>query len=111
MQNKPYLRPVLPELLGKGQGISIAALPAGHMIGGSIWKISKVGEQDIYYAAEYNNKKERHLNGSELEKVPKPGILITNGFNALHMQEKRRKRDDLLLSKTILDIQTVESFA
>lgn len=30
--------------LGKGHGLSITPLPAGHMIGGTIWKIVKDGE-------------------------------------------------------------------
>jgi cleavage and polyadenylation specificity factor subunit 2 len=29
-------------LKGKGEGLSITPVPAGHMIGGSIWKIVKV---------------------------------------------------------------------
>lgn len=29
------------------------------MIGGSIWKISKEGEEEIVYAVDYNHKKER----------------------------------------------------
>ena len=46
-------------LLGNGQGLTITALPAGHMIGGAIWKISKEGEEEIVYAVDYNHKKER----------------------------------------------------
>jgi len=62
-----------------------------------MWRISKAGEEDIYYAIDHNNKKERHLNGCEIEKIHRPGIFITNAFNALYVQEKRRKRDDMLL--------------
>ena len=32
-------------LKGKGQGLQITALPGGHMIGGTIWKILKEGEE------------------------------------------------------------------
>jgi len=52
-------------LKGKGQGLAITPLPAGHMIGGTIWKIVKDGEEDIVYAVDYNHKKERHLNGCD----------------------------------------------
>ena len=45
--------------LGNGQGLTITPLPAGHMIGGAIWKISKEGEEEIVYAVDYNHKKER----------------------------------------------------
>ena len=55
-------------LRGKGQGLTITALPAGHMVGGTIWKIVKDGEEDIVYAVDYNHKKERHLNGCEIER-------------------------------------------
>lgn len=45
--------------LGKGHGIQITPLPAGHMLGGTIWKIIKDGEEEIVYAVDYNHKKER----------------------------------------------------
>lgn len=68
------------------------------MIGGSIWKIVKVGEEDIIYAVDYNHKKERHLNGCELEKISRPSLLITDTFNASYVQARRRIRDEKLMS-------------
>lgn len=68
------------------------------MIGGSIWKIVKVGEEDIVYAVDYNHKKERHLNGCELEKISRPSLLITDTFNASYVQARRRIRDEKLMS-------------
>ena len=56
-------------LKGKGEGLSITPIPAGHMIGGAIWKIVKDGEEDIVYAVDYNHKRERHLNGCDVEKI------------------------------------------
>lgn len=47
------------ELLGKGHGLQITPLPAGHMLGGTIWKIVKDGEEEVIYAVDYNHKKER----------------------------------------------------
>lgn len=47
-------------ILGKCQGISITAYPAGHTIGGTIWKIKKDTEE-IVYAVDYNHKKERFV--------------------------------------------------
>ena len=41
--------------------MTITPLPAGHMIGGAIWKISKEGEEEIVYAVDYNHKRERSL--------------------------------------------------
>lgn len=68
------------------------------MIGGSIWKIVKVGEEDIIYAVDFNHKKERHLNGCELEKISRPSLLITDTFNASYVQARRRIRDEKLMS-------------
>ena len=77
-------------LKGKGEGISITPMPAGHMIGGAIWKIVvKDGEEDIVYAVDYNHKRERHLNGAEMEKILRPSLLITDAFNSQLKQIRR----------------------
>lgn len=85
-------------LKGKGYGITITPLAAGHMIGGTIWKIVKVGEEDIVYAVDFNHKKERHLNGCELEKMQRPSLLITDAYNANYTQARRRARDEKLMT-------------
>lgn len=83
---------------GKGYGVTLIPLQAGHMIGGTMWKISKVGEEDIIYAVDFNYKKERHLNGCQLENISKPSLFITDGFNANYQQLRRRTRDEKLMS-------------
>ncbi|XP_041353692.1 cleavage and polyadenylation specificity factor subunit 2-like [Gigantopelta aegis] len=88
-------------LTGKGHGIQITPLPAGHMIGGTIWKIVKDGEEEIIYAVDYNHKKERHLNGCVLEMFNRPSLMITDAFNASYNQARRRLRDEQLMT-TIL---------
>lgn len=45
----------LPE---KGEGIVISPHVAGHLLGGTIWKITKDGE-DVLYAVDFNHRKER----------------------------------------------------
>ncbi|XP_033106073.1 cleavage and polyadenylation specificity factor subunit 2-like [Anneissia japonica] len=85
-------------LKGKGHGLVITALPAGHMVGGTIWKIVKDGEEEIIYAVDYNHKKERHLNGCVLETISRPSLLITDAYNAMYQQTKRRQRDEQLMS-------------
>ncbi|KAL4134914.1 hypothetical protein QTP88_006598 [Uroleucon formosanum] len=85
-------------LKGKGIGLRIVALPAGHMVGGTIWRISKVGEEDIVYAVDFNHKKERHLNGSDLERLGRPSLLILDCFNAAYSQPRRRSRDEALMT-------------
>lgn len=84
-------------LKGKGQGLQITALPGGHIIGGAIWKILKDGEEEIIYAVDYNHHKERHLNGCVLDAISKPTLLITDSYNFMYNQVKRRTRDEKLL--------------
>ncbi|KAJ3647638.1 hypothetical protein Zmor_019503 [Zophobas morio] len=88
-------------LKGKGYGLTITPLPAGHMIGGTIWKIMKVGEEDIIYANDFNHKKERHLNGCELEKLQRPSLFIIDAFNATYQQARRRARDEKLMTNIL----------
>lgn len=90
-------------LKGKGHGLQITPLAAGHMIGGTIWKILKDGEEEIVYAVDYNHKKERHLNGCVLESkyFSRPHLMITDAFNATYNQARRRQRDEQLMT-TIL---------
>ncbi|CAH2012768.1 unnamed protein product [Acanthoscelides obtectus] len=88
-------------LKGKGYGLVVTPLPGGHMIGGTIWKIMKLGEEDIIYANDFNHKKERHLNGCELEKLQRPSLLITDAFNANYQQARRRARDEKLMTNIL----------
>ncbi|XP_050295104.1 probable cleavage and polyadenylation specificity factor subunit 2 [Anthonomus grandis grandis] len=88
-------------LKGKGYGLTVTPLPAGHMIGGTIWKIMKAGEEDIIYANSFNHKKERHLNGCELERLQRPSLFITDAFNASYQQARRRARDEKLMTNIL----------
>ncbi|VFQ80590.1 unnamed protein product [Cuscuta campestris] len=81
---------------GKGEGVVIAPHVAGHLLGGTIWKITKDGE-DVIYAVDFNHGKERHLNGTVLESFVRPAVLITDAYNALSNQPSRRKRDQEFL--------------
>ena len=83
-------------LKGKGKGITVTPQPAGHMIGGSLWWISKETDE-ILYAVNYNNIKDRHLSQTVFEKLKNPGLLITDSYNATSVQEKRKKRDQMLI--------------
>ncbi|KAF9617630.1 hypothetical protein IFM89_037693 [Coptis chinensis] len=79
-------------LPGKGEGIVIAPHVAGHLLGGTVWKITKDGE-DVIYAVDFNHRKERHLNGTVLESFVRPAVLITDAYNALNNQLPTRQRD------------------
>ncbi|XP_043717262.1 cleavage and polyadenylation specificity factor subunit 2 [Telopea speciosissima] len=83
-------------LTGKGEGIVIAPHVAGHLLGGTVWKITKDGE-DVIYAVDFNHRKERHLNGTVLESFVRPAVLITDAYNALNNQPSRRQRDQEFL--------------
>ncbi|KAG5146336.1 hypothetical protein JHK84_031879 [Glycine max] len=77
---------------GKGEGIVIAPHVAGHLLGGTIWKITKDGE-DVIYAVDFNHRKERHLNGTVLGSFVRPAVQITDAYNALNNQPYRRQND------------------
>uniref|UniRef100_A0A0K8SNA9 Cleavage and polyadenylation specificity factor subunit 2 n=1 Tax=Lygus hesperus TaxID=30085 RepID=A0A0K8SNA9_LYGHE len=94
------------QMKGKGYGLSIVPMPAGHMLGGTMWKIQKMGEEDVIYAVDFNHKKERHLNGCDLDKVERPSLLITDAFNATYQQARRRSRDEKLMT---LVLQTLSN--
>eukprot|EP01112_Ceratiomyxa_fruticulosa_P013936 TRINITY_DN3952_c0_g1_i2.p1 TRINITY_DN3952_c0_g1~~TRINITY_DN3952_c0_g1_i2.p1 ORF type:complete len:765 (-),score=147.43 TRINITY_DN3952_c0_g1_i2:128-2422(-) len=87
-------------LEGKGVGIVITPYAAGHQIGGTVWKITKESDE-IVYAVDYNHKKERHLNGTILETLTRPTLLITDAFNAFNQQNTRKLRDNELLEDIV----------
>lgn len=88
-------------LTDNGFGLQITALPAGHMIGGTIWRILKDGEEEFIYATDYNHHIERHLNSCALDLISKPTLLITDAFNVLQAP-KRRSQNEKLLVESIL---------
>lgn len=79
-------------LSGKGEGIVIAPHVAGHLLGGTVWRITKDGE-DIIYAVDFNHRKERLLNGTALPTFTRPAVLITDAINALTSQPPRQQRE------------------
>ncbi|GMR31083.1 hypothetical protein PMAYCL1PPCAC_01278 [Pristionchus mayeri] len=86
-------------------GLQIVPLPAGHIIGGAIWRISKAGDDEIVYAVDYNHKKERHLNGCVFDAIQRPHLLITDSFNAQYKQPGRKQRDEALVTKMLRTLQ------
>lgn len=88
-------------LKGKGNGLVITPYAAGHMLGGTMWKIVKDGEEDILYAVDYNHKKERHLDGAVLESLGRPSLLITDSLNALNVPDRRKERDQALVAEIL----------
>ncbi|CAI0552561.1 unnamed protein product [Linum tenue] len=91
-------------LSGKGEGIVIAPHVAGHLLGGTVWKITKDGE-DVVYAVDFNHRKERHLNGIVAESFVRPAVLITEAYNALSNQPHRAQRDREFLEKIVRTLE------
>ncbi|XP_064403755.1 cleavage and polyadenylation specificity factor subunit 2-like [Halichondria panicea] len=94
------------QLKGKGHGLTITPYAAGHMVGGAMWKIVKDGEEEIIYAVDYNHKKERHLDGAVLESLSRPHLLITDTYNALNVQARRKERDQALLTNILKTLRS-----
>ena len=92
---------------------------SGHLLGGTVWKITKDGE-DVIYAVDFTHRKERldpllclsctdfvlfslnnltpvclfmHLNGTALGSFVRPAVLITDAYNALNNQVYKRQQD------------------
>ncbi|KAI0989817.1 hypothetical protein GJ496_006050 [Pomphorhynchus laevis] len=88
--------------------IVITPLPAGHMVGGTIWRIVKDTEEHIMYAVDFNHKPERHLNMCSFEGEGKaiaalagaskrrPVLMITDP--AKPQTNRRRARDEQLMN-------------
>lgn len=89
-----YQQPIA--LSGRGAGVIVTPYVAGHMVGGSIWRISK-DDETVLYAVDYNHARERHLNGAVLESLSRPSILITDALNATTKLRMRKERDRDLL--------------
>ncbi|DBA85072.1 TPA: hypothetical protein ACH3X2_005797 [Trebouxia sp. C0005] len=66
-------------LAGKGNGLIITPFAAGHMIGGSIWRITSAVGEDVVYAVDYNHRKELHLNSTALSNLfSRPALMIAD---------------------------------
>ncbi|KAL6051559.1 cleavage and polyadenylation specificity factor subunit 2 [Balamuthia mandrillaris] len=85
---------------GSHSTLDITPYPAGHMIGGTVWKIVKETEE-IVYAVDYNHKKERHLNPTVLETLNRPTLLITDAYNALVTHSTNRSVRDVELLESV----------
>lgn len=63
-------------LTGRAAGVTIVPHAAGHTLGGTVWRIAKDAEE-IIYAVDYNHRREKHLNGTTLDELRRPTLLIT----------------------------------
>eukprot|EP01117_Protostelium_nocturnum_P020413 TRINITY_DN9167_c0_g1_i2.p1 TRINITY_DN9167_c0_g1~~TRINITY_DN9167_c0_g1_i2.p1 ORF type:complete len:761 (-),score=328.09 TRINITY_DN9167_c0_g1_i2:47-2296(-) len=88
-------------------GVQIIPYAAGHMIGGTIWRIKKESEE-IIYALHFNETKERHLKGAltsfeSFKHFERPALCILDSSMSSAVQLKRKMRDQEIL-KNILEV-------
>ncbi|CAI2353228.1 unnamed protein product [Caenorhabditis sp. 36 PRJEB53466] len=86
-------------------GVHFTALPAGHMLGGSIWRICRVTGEDIIYCVDFNHKKERHLNGCSFDNFNRPHLLITGAHHISLPQMRRKDRDEQLVTRILRTVR------
>ena len=60
-----------------------------------MWKVHKDAE-DVVYAVDYNHRREKHLNGTTLDAINRPSLLITDAFNARGEPPPKSRDDDLM---------------
>ncbi len=78
-----YLQPM--DLLrkdGSAADIVVTPYPAGHSVGGAVWKVTR-GAEDMVYAPDFNHQRERLLDPTTLETLQRPSVLIAGATSAL----------------------------
>lgn len=75
-----------------GKDIVITPHNAGHMLGGTVWEISKETET-VVYAVDFNHRRERHLNPTTLSSFSRPSHLIVGAARALTHTESKKPTD------------------
>ena len=94
------------QLCDKGKTVSITPFNAGHLVGGTVWRINVDGE-DVVYAVDINHRKDLHLNGANLEQIfDKPALMITSGSSSLVSPVSKQVRDREFLGSIL---QTLRS--
>lgn len=93
MQKLRYSQPV-----NLTNSIVVSPLPAGHTLGGSMWRIRKPPSEDILYTSSFNHKKEAHLEGALFDAITRPSLMIVNSQHALSPAVVRKDRDSNLFN-------------
>mmetsp|Transcript_26096 Transcript_26096/g.73044 ORF Transcript_26096/g.73044 Transcript_26096/m.73044 type:complete len:236 (+) Transcript_26096:58-765(+) len=85
-----------------GSSIDIVPYRAGHVIGGTVWRI--VHETDeIVYAMDFNHRQERHLGGFNPADIPpSPALFITDAKGALTQPQPPQKERDGKLTADVM---------
>ena len=87
---------------GKGEGMSLTAFAAGHLVGGAVWQlVTRDGEQ-IVYAVHWNHRKDRHLRRADLDgRFSRPAVLITDACSSVKPALDSAQRDQDAISRAI----------
>ena len=88
IQRLRYSQPI--QLTGS---VNLMALPAGHSIGGSMWRIRKAPAEDILYTPAFNHKREAHLDGAVFDAITRPSLMIVDASQALSPAVVKKDRD------------------
>ncbi|KAK4530230.1 hypothetical protein CCYA_CCYA03G1087 [Cyanidiococcus yangmingshanensis] len=89
------VRPVkYQQVIELAQNVFATAYPAGHLLGGSIWKFQKESEE-IVYCVDVNHRRERLLNGcaSTPQLINKPSHLIVGASGVLTAPSQKKETD------------------
>ncbi|KAG1678052.1 hypothetical protein FOA52_000848 [Chlamydomonas sp. UWO 241] len=91
---------------GKLAGVTLTPFNAGHMVGGSVWKITLPDGSDIVYAVDWCHKKERHLNkGTVADLTNRPALLIASAAGCLAPSVSAVRRDTEMLEVIIATLR------
>ncbi|DBA01353.1 TPA: hypothetical protein N0F65_001592 [Lagenidium giganteum] len=91
-------------LTSSGEGIVITPHVAGHLIGGSLWRIMKETDE-IIYAVDYNHRSEHVLPKTVLDSFTRPTLLITDSMNIHKEQPKLKDRDSKIMMEVIRTVR------
>lgn len=80
------------DALDGGAGIVVTPHPAGHMLGGTVWNITK-GTESIVYAVDFNHRRERHLKPLSFSAFSRPSHLIISASRALSSMNARNSHE------------------
>ncbi|KAK4535068.1 hypothetical protein CDCA_CDCA03G1093 [Cyanidium caldarium] len=82
------------QVIDLGQGVQATPYPAGHLLGGAVWKLQKESEE-IVYCVDVNHRRERLLNGCAMlpQLISKPSHLIVGASGVLTAPSQKKESD------------------
>jgi cleavage and polyadenylation specificity factor subunit 2 len=80
----------------------VTALPAGRTIGGTTWVVS-CGGADFVYAPDWNNRRERHLDGARLDVMlpPRPALMVVGARSEGRPASDRPRMEDAFVGAAL----------